>query len=170
MSSPQPAVYVAGIGMTPTGKFLDRSIKQLSVEAVNAALADAGLTREAIGAAFFSNATQGVLEGQTMVRGQIALRSMEEPLRQIVENAGGEGSVVFQKVAEAKETNFGYNAATGEYGDLFAQGVIDPVKVTRSALANAASIASLLLTTETSVVEKPADEEESHGHGHGHSH
>jgi acetyl-CoA acyltransferase len=76
MNPPQPAVYVAGIGMTPTGKFLDRSIKQLSAEAVNAALTDAGLAREAIGAAFFSNATQGVLEGQTMVRGQIALRSM----------------------------------------------------------------------------------------------
>ena len=62
----------------------------------------------------------------------------------------------------------GYNAATGEYGDLVAQGVIDPVKVTRSALANAASIASLLLTTETSVVEKPADDEDDHGHGHSH--
>ena len=62
----------------------------------------------------------------------------------------------------------GYNAATGEYGDLVAQGVIDPVKVTRSALANAASIASLLLTTETSVVEKPAKDEAEHSHGHSH--
>jgi acetyl-CoA acyltransferase len=76
MSHPQPPVYVAGIGMTPTGKFLDRSIKQLTADAVNAALADAGLQLTDIQSAFFSNATQGVLEGQTMVRGQIALRSM----------------------------------------------------------------------------------------------
>jgi len=71
-----PAVYVAGVGMTPTGKFLDRSIKQLTADAVNAALADAGLAVGDIQAAFFSNATQGVLEGQTMVRGQIALRPL----------------------------------------------------------------------------------------------
>ncbi len=73
---------------------------------------------------------------------------------------------IVSKVAEL-EPGHGYNAATGTYGDLFAQGVIDPVKVTRSALANAASIASLLLTTETSVVEKPADEtDDDHGHSH----
>ena len=71
-----PPVYVAGIGMTPTGKFLDRSIKQLTADAVTATLADAGLTVADIQAAYFSNATQGVLEGQTMVRGQIALRPL----------------------------------------------------------------------------------------------
>jgi acetyl-CoA acyltransferase len=71
-----PPAYVAGIGMTPTGKFLDRSIKQLTADAVNAALADAGLAVADIQAAYFSNATQGVLEGQTMVRGQIALRPL----------------------------------------------------------------------------------------------
>lgn len=71
-----PSVYVAGVGMTPTGKFLDRSIKQLTADAVNAALADAGLATADIQAAYFSNATQGVLEGQTMVRGQIALRPL----------------------------------------------------------------------------------------------
>jgi acetyl-CoA acyltransferase len=76
MTRPQPAVYIAGVGMTPTGKLLDRSIKQLTAEAVTAALSDAGVAREAIGAAYFSNATQGAIEGQTMVRGQIALRSM----------------------------------------------------------------------------------------------
>ena len=64
----------------------------------------------------------------------------------------------------------GYNAATGEYGDLIAQGVIDPVKVTRSALANAASIAALLLTTETLVVDKPEEEEPAAAGGHGHAH
>ncbi|WP_354004875.1 thiolase family protein [Ramlibacter albus] len=71
-----PRAHVAGIGMTPTGKFLDRSIKQLTADAVTAALADAGLEASDIQAAFFSNATQGVLEGQTMVRGQIALRPL----------------------------------------------------------------------------------------------
>ena len=71
-----PSVYVAGVGMTPTGKFLDRSIKQLTADAVNAALADAGLATADIQAAYVSNATQGVLEGQTMVRGQIALRPL----------------------------------------------------------------------------------------------
>jgi chaperonin GroEL len=66
------------------------------------------------------------------------------------------------------EPGHGYNAATGEYVDLVAAGIIDPVKVTRSALANAASIAALLLTTETSVVEKPAEDEDDHGHSHNH--
>lgn len=76
MSTAHPPAYVAGVGMTPTGKFLDRSIKQLTADAVSAALADAGLAVADIQAAFFSNATQGVLEGQTMVRGQIALRPL----------------------------------------------------------------------------------------------
>ncbi len=74
--STQAAVYVAGVGMTPTGKFLERSLKQLTADAVLAALADAGLQAADIESAFFSNATQGVLEGQSMVRGEIALRSM----------------------------------------------------------------------------------------------
>ncbi len=95
-----------------------------------------------------------------------------EPLRWIAENAGVEGYVVVEKVREAGGTN-GYNAATNEYGDLAAQGVIDPVKVTRSALSNAASIAGMLLTTETLVVDKPEESEgdaggAGHGHGHGH--
>jgi chaperonin GroEL len=76
----------------------------------------------------------------------IALRAMEEPLRQIVINAGGEGSVVLNKVAEGTG-NFGYNAATGEYGDMVAMGILDPAKVTRSALQNAASVAGLMITT-----------------------
>ncbi len=77
MSNPAlPSVHVAGVGMTPTGKFLDRSIKQLTADAVRGALADAGLAVADIQAAYFSNATQGVLEGQTMVRGQVALRPL----------------------------------------------------------------------------------------------
>ncbi|HEY9290683.1 MAG TPA: chaperonin GroEL [Microlunatus sp.] len=89
----------------------------------------------------------------------IVRRSVVEPLRWIAENGGQQGYVITSKVAELGP-NEGYNAATGKYGDLIADGVIDPVKVTRSALANAASIASLLLTTETLVVDKPEDEDE----------
>ena len=97
----------------------------------------------------------------------IVRKSTSEPLRWIAENAGEHGYVVVAQVA-GMPAGHGLNAATGEYGDLIAQGVIDPVKVTRSALQNAASIAAMLLTTEVLVVEKPAEKEEEAGHGHGH--
>ena len=103
---------------------------------------------------------------------RVVRNSLSEPCRWIAINAGAEGSVVAAKVA-AMPPGSGYNAATGEYGDLIAQGVIDPVKVTRSAVQNAASIAGMLLTTEVLVVDKPEDEDNGasgHGHGHGHSH
>ncbi len=102
----------------------------------------------------------------------IVRKAVDEPLRWIAENGGAQGYVVVAKVREAGVGN-GYNAATEEYGDLVAQGVLDPVKVTRSALENAASIAALLLTTETLIVEKPEEpdaEANGHGHSHGHSH
>jgi len=85
---------------------------------------------------------------------EIALRAMEEPLRIIVTNAGDEPSVILNKVSEGSG-NFGYNAATGEYGDMIEMGILDPTKVTRSALQNAASVAGLLLTTECMVAELP---------------
>jgi chaperonin GroEL len=88
---------------------------------------------------------------------QIVRRAIEEPIRMIVQNAGGEGSIVVEKVRSAKENNFGYNALTDTYEDLVQAGVIDPTKVTRTALQNAASIAGLLLTTEALVVEKKED-------------
>ncbi|AJW44528.1 chaperonin GroEL [Ralstonia mannitolilytica] len=88
---------------------------------------------------------------------KIVLRAMEEPLRQIVTNAGEEASVVVAKVIEGKG-NYGYNAATGEYGDLVEMGVLDPTKVTRTALQNAASVASLMLTTDCAVSELPKDD------------
>lgn len=101
----------------------------------------------------------------------IVRRSAVEPLRWIAENAGERGYVVVSKVAELP-LGHGLNAATGEYGDMIAAGVIDPVKVTRSALQNAASIAAMLLTTEVLVVEKKEEEPAAggNGHGHGHSH
>jgi len=87
----------------------------------------------------------------------IACRAMEEPLRQIVANAGEEASVVLRKVAEGSG-NYGYNAATGEYGDMVAMGILDPTKVTRYALQNASSIAGLMITTEAMVAEEPKEE------------
>ena len=113
------------------------------------------------------------LEGDEATGVGIVRRSMVEPLRWIAENAGDQGYVVVSKVSELP-TGHGLNAATGEYVDMLAAGIIDPVKVTRSALENAASIAAMLLTTEALVVEKPAEEApDAHGHGHshhGHSH
>ena len=95
------------------------------------------------------------LEGDEKIGAQIVRRSLEEPLRQIVANAGEEGAVVVAKVLESKDQHFGYNALTGKFEDLVKAGVIDPTKVTRTALENAASIAALLLTTEALVAEIP---------------
>ena len=89
----------------------------------------------------------------------IARRAMEEPLRQIVSNAGEEPSVVLNKVEEGKG-NYGYNASTGEYGDMVEMGILDPTKVTRYALQNAASVAGLMITTEAMVAELPKEENE----------
>ncbi|HSQ62843.1 MAG TPA: chaperonin GroEL, partial [Polyangiaceae bacterium] len=101
---------------------------------------------------------------------KIIRRAIEEPLRQIVGNAGLEGSIVVNKVKEGKD-DFGYNAASDQYGNLLKMGVIDPVKVVRTALQNAASVASLMLTTECLVAELPKDEKPAGGghagHGHG---
>jgi chaperonin GroEL len=93
---------------------------------------------------------------------KILARSIEEPLRQIVANAGEDAAVVLNRVREGKGT-FGYNAATGEYGDMLEMGILDPTKVTRLALQNAASVAGLLLTTEVMIAESPKDDEHAHG-------
>ena len=94
----------------------------------------------------------------------IARRAMEEPLRQICSNAGDEASVILNKVVEGKNT-FGYNAASGEYGDMLEMGILDPTKVTRSALQNAASVAGLIITTEAMVAERPKEEGGAPGGG-----
>jgi chaperonin GroEL len=93
---------------------------------------------------------------------RILFRSIEEPLRQIVENAGEDPAVILNRVKEGKGS-FGYNAASGEFGDMLEAGILDPTKVTRLALQNAASVAGLLLTTEVMIAEAPKDEEHSHG-------
>jgi chaperonin GroEL len=93
---------------------------------------------------------------------KILARAIEEPLRQIVANAGEDAAVVLNRVREGKGT-FGYNAATGEYGDMVEMGILDPTKVTRLALQNAASVAGLLLTTEVMIAESPKEDEHAHG-------
>ena len=116
-----------------------------------------------------------VLEGQLGLTGDeakgvdIVFSASREPLRWIAQNAGEEGYVVTSKVADMK-VGEGFNAATSEYGNLLAQGIVDPVKVTRLALQNAASIAAMLLTTDVLIVEKKEEESAPAGHGHGHSH
>jgi len=96
---------------------------------------------------------------------QIVRRALEEPARQIAKNAGAEGSIVVERIREKNQLNWGYNAATDTYEDLVENGVIDPTKVTRSALQNASSIAGLMLTTECVVVEKDEDDEEDEDTG-----
>ncbi|MFB3918045.1 MAG: chaperonin GroEL [Terriglobales bacterium] len=110
------------------------------------------------------------LEGDELTGARIVKRALEEPLRQIVENAGEEGAIVVGKINESKDANFGYNAQTNTYEDLVKAGVIDPTKVTRTALQNAGSIASLMLTTEALVSEIPEEKKEPAmpgGHGGG---
>jgi chaperonin GroEL len=109
------------------------------------------------------------IPAEQMVGVTIVKRALEEPLRQIVENAGVEGSVVVDKVRQDKNTAYGFNAATEEYGDMLKAGIIDPTKVTRCALQNAASVAGLMLTTEVMITELPEEKREPAG-GHGHSH
>jgi chaperonin GroEL len=108
------------------------------------------------------------LEGDEKIGANIVRRALEEPLRQIVGNAGEEGAIVVGRIRDAKEQNFGYNAQTGEFGDLVKAGVIDPTKVARTALQNAGSIAALMLTTEALISEIPEEKKESpmpHGGG-----
>jgi len=97
----------------------------------------------------------------------IVKRALEEPLRQIAQNAGQEGALVVGRVRESKDENFGFNAESCEFGDMIKVGVIDPAKVTRLALQNAASIVSLMLTTEVLIAEYKGDEKMAAGAGAG---
>jgi chaperonin GroEL len=109
-------------------------------------------------------------EGDEQIGINVVKRALQEPLRQIAENAGEEGAIVLGKVSDSKDNNFGYNALTGEYEDLVKAGVLDPTKVVRTALQNAGSIASLMLTTEALISELPEKKESAPmpgGHGGG---
>jgi chaperonin GroEL len=108
------------------------------------------------------------LEGDEQIGVNIVKKALQEPLRQIAENAGEEGAIVLGKVLDSKDPNFGYNALTGEYEDLVKAGVLDPTKVVRTALTNAGSISSLMLTTEALVAEIPEEKKGAPaGGGHG---
>jgi chaperonin GroEL len=97
-------------------------------------------------------------EGDFRTGVQIVKRALEEPIRQIAINAGVEGSVIVNHVMAAKKAGYGYDALKNEYGDMFEKGIIDPTKVTRSALQNAASVAAMVLTTESLVTDIPKPE------------
>src|SRR5260370_854859 len=108
------------------------------------------------------------IDGDEAIGVNIVRRALEEPTRQIAQNAGHEGAVVVGRVRDSKDENFGFNAETGEFGDMVKAGVIDPAKVTRLALQNAASIAALMLTTEALVAEiKEEGQKAGAGAGHG---
>ena len=109
------------------------------------------------------------LEGDEATGATIVRDALAEPARRIAQNAGFEGSVIVSHIREESDAR-GFDAATGEWTDLVKAGIVDPAKVTRSALQNAASIAALVLTTESTVVEKPEEEEPAAAGGHGHMH
>jgi len=98
---------------------------------------------------------------------EIIRRAIQAPIRQIAENAGSEGSVIVGRLLDQKDSNFGFDAQKGEFTDLVKAGIIDPVKVVRTALQDAASVASLLITTEAIITDAPADEKSGGGHGGG---
>ncbi len=170
------AKLVGGVAVIKVGAATETEMKEKKARVEDALHATRAAVEEGIvpGGGVALIRAQHVLDGvkvndEQLFGVKILRRAIEEPLRQIVANAGEEGSIVVQKVKEGKG-NFGYNAQTNTYGDLVADGVIDPAKVVRSALQNAASVAGLMLTTEALVADAPKDEKPAAGGGHGHSH
>jgi chaperonin GroEL len=169
------AKLVGGVAVIKVGAATETEMKEKKARVEDALHA----TRAAIEEGIVAGGGVALIRAQSALDGlklsdeqrfgvQIIRRAIEEPLRQIVGNAGLEGSIVVNKVKEGKD-DFGYNAATDQYGNLIGQGVIDPVKVVRTALQNAASVASLMLTTECLVAERPKDEAKGGGGGHDHA-
>ncbi|MCH6553437.1 MAG: chaperonin GroEL [Acidobacteria bacterium] len=166
------AKLVGGVAVIKVGAATETELKEKKARVEDAMHATKAAVEEGIvpggGIAFIraiSSLDKVKFDGDEQIGANIVRRALEEPLRQIVNNAGGEGAIVVARVKDAKETNFGFNAETGEYGDLTKQGVIDPAKVTRLALQNAASIAALMLTTEALVCEIPEEEKKEAGAG-----
>src|SRR5438128_4778428 len=163
------AKLVGGVAVIKVGAATETELKEKKARVEDAMHA----TRAAVEEGIVPGGGVALLRGQKALENlkledsdeqigvQIVRRALEEPLRQIVNNAGQEGSIVVEKVRADKNPNFGFDAATDEYGDLVKQGVIDPTKVTRTALQNAASIASLLLTTEAVIAELPEDKKKA---------
>jgi chaperonin GroEL len=169
------AKLVGGVAVIKVGAATETEMKEKKARVEDALHATRAAVEEGIvpGGGVALIRAQKVLDNlklsdEQQVGVRIIRRAIEEPLRQIVANAGEEGSIVVQKVKEGTG-NFGFNAGTGKYGDLVADGVIDPVKVVRSALQNAASVSGLMLTTEALVADKPK-EEKAGGGGGGHAH
>ncbi len=161
------AKLVGGVAIIRVGAATETELKEKKARVEDAMHATKAAVEEGIvpggGVAFIraQKALEGfVLENEDENIGVgIVKRALEEPMRQIVANSGQEGAVIVDKVRSNKSSSYGYNAETGEYGDLLAMGVVDPTKVTRSALQNAASIAGLLLTTEALISDIPEDRE-----------
>jgi chaperonin GroEL len=161
------AKLVGGVAVIKVGAATETELKEKKARVEDAMHATKAAVEEGIvpggGVAFIR--AQKALEGFVLelddenIGVGIVKRALEEPLRQIVANAGQEGAVIVDKVRSNRAASFGYNAETGEYGDMLAMGVVDPTKVTRSALQNAASIAGLLLTTEALISELPDEKE-----------
>jgi chaperonin GroEL len=174
------AKLAGGVGVIKVGAATEVELKERKHRIEDAIAATRAAIEEGIiaggGAALVhsSSALDGDLglSGDEATGVSVVRAALSEPLRWIASNAGHEGNVIVSKVRDLPATH-GLNAATGEFEDLVAAGVVDPVKVTKAALNNAASVAALLLTTQTLVVDKPAAPAHDHGaggHGHGHSH
>jgi len=173
------AKLAGGIGVIRVGAATEVELKERKHRIEDAIAATRAAVEEGVipggGSALVhtASAIDGLALSGDELTGARAVRSaLDAPLVRIAENAGFEGRVVVSKVRDLG-VGQGFNAQTGEFGDLASQGVIDPVKVTKAALGNAASIAAMVLTTDSAVVEKPAEEEHEHGgghHTHGHSH
>ncbi|WP_040792066.1 chaperonin GroEL [Nocardia paucivorans] len=167
------AKLAGGVAVIKVGAATETALKERKYRVEDAVSAAKAAVEEGIvpggGTALVQAAAKldeliGSLSGDEAVGAEVVRGALKAPLYWIATNAGVDGSVVVSKVAEGKE---GFNAATLTYGDLLTEGVVDPVKVTRSAVINAASVARMVLTTESAVVDKPAEENEQ---GHGHSH
>lgn len=169
------AKLAGGVAVIKVGAATETALKERKYRVEDAVSAAKAAVEEGIvpggGTALVQAASKLVelrdsLSGDEAVGVEVVRTALRAPLFWIATNAGLDGAVVVSKVAEGKE---GFNAATLTYGDLLTDGVVDPVKVTRSAVVNAASVARMVLTTESAVVDKPAEEQNEHGH-HGHSH
>jgi chaperonin GroEL len=168
------AKMVGGVAVIKVGAATETEMKEKKARVEDAMHATRAAVEEGIvpggGVAYLRclkpfdavEATDGERFGLVLVK-----RALEEPLRQIAENGGWEGSIVVNAVKESKEQNYGFNAQTGEYEDLVKAGVIDPTKVARTALQNAASVASLMLTTMAIIADRPKDSSEGTGAGGG---
>jgi chaperonin GroEL len=159
------AKLVGGVAVIKVGAATETEMKEKKARVEDAMHATRAAVEEGIvpgGGVAFIRALPALeklkLEGDEQIGVNIVRRSLEEPLRMIASNAGHEGAVVLGKVKESKESNFGFNAASDEYSDMIAAGILDPAKVTRTALQNAASISALMLTTEALVSEIPEEE------------